>query len=221
MFDSIAGRYDFINHFLSLGIDHKWRKQLVKVLIEFNPKKILDIATGTADLAIRAGEIKQAEIVGVDISKEMLEIGRKKVIRAGLSDRITLCSADAEQLPFQDSSFDAAMVSFGARNFENLENGLAEINRVLKPGGLFLVLEFSHPEEFPEKQVYYLYSRFVLPFFGWIFSGNKSAYTYLPESVKAFPYGKNFLDKLETSGFSNLKLKKLTFGVSTLYWGNK
>ncbi|MBN2682975.1 MAG: bifunctional demethylmenaquinone methyltransferase/2-methoxy-6-polyprenyl-1,4-benzoquinol methylase UbiE [Bacteroidales bacterium] len=217
MFNAIAGRYDFLNHFLSFGIDYNWRKILVKVLKNHNPNKILDVATGTADLAIKAAKKTSAEILGIDISKEMLEIGKKKVEKLGLQNRISLLEADAENLPFQNDSFDAVMVSFGVRNFENLDKGLEEIYRVLKPGGIFLVLEFSQPDEFPEKQLYGFYSRFILPFFGRIFSGDKRAYSYLPESVIAFPYGQSFLERMKAIGYNNLSYKKLTFGVATLY----
>jgi demethylmenaquinone methyltransferase/2-methoxy-6-polyprenyl-1,4-benzoquinol methylase len=193
MFDDISPKYDFLNHLLSFGIDRLWRKKLVRMLGERKPVKVLDVATGTGDLAIAISSLKPQKIVGIDISEKMLEIGRQKLTEKGLNQIITLQRADAEKIPFSDNSFDAITVAFGVRNYENLEMGLTEMHRVLRPGGVMLILEFSHPESFPMKQLYAIYSRYVIPVMGRIISGNSSAYTYLPQSVAAFPSGKAFL----------------------------
>ena len=221
MFDSIAHRYDFLNHFLSMGIDRSWRKKLVKILISQKPAHILDLATGTADLAIAAVKAKPVSITGTDISEAMLEIGREKVKNLGLDKLITLQQADSENLPFESSRFDAAMVAYGVRNYENLPKGLAEMNRVLKPGGCALILEFSRPETFPVKQLFAFYFRFILPLIGRMVSKHSSAYTYLPESVKVFPLGKEFTEIMQTAGFSRVEARKLSFGITMLYTGYK
>lgn len=222
MFNNIAHKYDFLNHFLSLNIDKIWRKKAINKLKSQNPKKILDIATGTGDLAIQCNKIiKPDHIIGIDISTGMLEVGTKKIEKKNLQDKIQLQEGDSENLKFEDSTFDAATVAFGVRNFENLEKGLSEINRVLKPKGQFVVLEFSKPEKFPVKQAYNFYFKNILPFLGKIFSKDNSAYTYLPESVDNFPYGKKFVGKLEKAGFENITYQKLSFGIAAVYTGTK
>jgi demethylmenaquinone methyltransferase/2-methoxy-6-polyprenyl-1,4-benzoquinol methylase len=218
MFDSISGRYDFLNRFLSLGIDQGWRKAAVKKIASVQPKIILDVATGTADLAIAAyKQNKPEKVIGVDISEGMLAVGRKKISKSNLDDAIVLQSGDSENLPFPDHTFDAITVGFGVRNFENLELGLSEIFRVLKPGGMLAILEFSKPTVFPIKQLYNIYFKAILPFWGRVISGGKYAYTYLPESVQAFPDGKAFTDILSNLQFKQSEQKKLTFGICSLY----
>ena len=221
MFDAIAPRYDFMNHLLSMGIDKGWRKKAVSELKNYPVSHLLDIATGTGDLAIEALSLNPLKITGIDISRGMLASGRKKIVEKGLTNKIELLYADSENIPFNDNTFDAAIVGFGVRSFENLTKGLKEIYRVLKPGSKFVVLEFSHPGTFPVKQIYGLYFSYLLPAIGKIFSKDKSAYTYLPKSVNAFPDGKEFLLKLENSGFKNTSLKELTFGIATIYTGIK
>lgn len=221
MFNSISGRYDFLNHFLSLGIDKAWRKKAVKILAKSNPKIILDVATGTADFAIQALSINPDKVVGVDISEGMLAVGRNKIQKRSLSDKIELKSGDSENLPFSDNNFDAVTVGFGVRNFENLQKGLREINRVMKPGATLVILEFSRPKHFPFKQGYNFYFKFVLPKIGRWVSRDKSAYTYLPESVEAFPDGDKFLAILHETGFKNTACTPLTFGVSSIYTAQK
>ncbi|HSA04826.1 MAG TPA: bifunctional demethylmenaquinone methyltransferase/2-methoxy-6-polyprenyl-1,4-benzoquinol methylase UbiE [Tenuifilaceae bacterium] len=222
MFNSIASKYDFLNHFLSLGIDKLWRRRLVKQLAQSNPRQVLDIATGTGDLAIQlAKHHKSVNITGVDISENMLSIGREKILKRKLEGRINLKQANSMSLPFADSEFDAAMVAFGVRNFEDLSKGITEIYRVLKAGGNLYVLEFSMPSRFPMRNLYRFYFRKVLPFVGGIVSGSKSAYTYLPESVFAFPEKEKFLEIMANAGFKNCSYKRLTFGVASIYVGNK
>ena len=219
MFDQIAPKYDFLNHFLSLGIDKLWRKKAIRILKPFQPKEILDLATGTGDLAIAALRLKPDKVVGIDISEGMLRKGREKLKRKSLQDRIELIQADSEDLPFDDLSFDALTVAFGVRNFEDLQKGLNEMFRVLKPGGAFVILEFSRPERFPFKEIYNFYFFKILPKIGKIISRDGSAYTYLPESVEAFPDGDEFLCRLGDAGFSELSFKRLSFGVASLYTG--
>jgi len=221
MFDNISHRYDFLNHFLSLGIDRGWRKKAIELIRPLNPKRLLDVATGTGDFAIEALSLNPEKITGVDISAGMLEVGRKKIAERGFNDRIELILGDSENLPFADGSFDAVTVAFGVRNFENLERGLQEIYRVLKPQGMLVVLEFSRPRKFPFRQVYNFYFKFVLPKIGRLVSSDKAAYTYLPESVEAFPDGEEFLHVLKTVGFNNTKCSVLTLGVSSIYTGLK
>lgn len=221
MFNSISGRYDFLNHLLSLGIDKIWRKKAIKILAASKPKLMLDVATGTGDFAIQALSIKPEKVIGVDISEGMLEVGRKKIAQRGLSEKIELTLGDSENLPFPDNNFDAVTVGFGVRNFENLKKGLAEINRVMKPGATLVVLEFSRPTRFPFKQVYNFYFKFILPKIGRLVSRDKSAYTYLPESVEAFPDGERFLAILHETGFKNTACKPLTFGTSSIYTAQK
>ena len=217
MFDSISQRYDFLNHVLSMNIDKGWRKKVVKIAAAEKPTHILDVATGTGDLAIALTRANPEKITGIDISNGMLEVGRKKVANKGLSSTITLQQADSENLPFDDNSFDIVTVAFGVRNFENLEKGLSEIKRVLKPGGKALVLEFSQPTGFPFKQVYKFYFKNILPTIGKAISKDSSAYTYLPESVNVFPHGKEFTEILKSVGFKNSKFRPVTFGVATIY----
>ncbi len=219
MFDAIAPRYDVLNRLLSLGIDQYWRKQAVRLLRDEHPRRILDVATGTADLAIQALDLEPEKVVGIDISEEMLRFGREKLARLGLDDRIVLQRGDAERLPFSDRQFDAVLVAFGVRNFENLQRGLREIRRVLKPGGSIVVLEFSRPRAFPIKQLYRLYTRYVLPRVGEAVSRDSGAYAYLPASVEAFPDGPAFLAELEAAGFHDLHARPLTFGIVSLYKG--
>jgi demethylmenaquinone methyltransferase / 2-methoxy-6-polyprenyl-1,4-benzoquinol methylase len=221
MFNDIAPRYDFLNHFLSAGIDRRWRKKAVRILRSNNPKTILDVATGTADLAIEACQISPGRITGIDIAEDMLAIGRNKIKAKNLDSVITLETGDSENLHFHDESFDAVMVAFGVRNFENLEKGLREMHRVLSPKGMVMVLEFSKPVKFPVKQLYNFYFRNILPGLGRLISGNSSAYTYLPESVGKFPTGEAFTKLLENVGFTDTKHRSLTFGIASIYTGIK
>ena len=221
MFDNIAGSYDFLNHFLSLGIDILWRKRAVREIGKISPKTILDIATGTGDLAVEASVLKPTKIIGVDISEGMLEVGRKKMKTKGLDLIIELQSGDSENLPFEDNSFDAVTAGFGVRNFENLPKGLSEMYRVMNEGGKLAILEPAEPNTFPFKQLYSLYFKWVLPFVGKLVSKDNAAYTYLPESVAAFPSGQAFLKELEIAGFNNPQHIKLTFGVAALYTATK
>jgi demethylmenaquinone methyltransferase/2-methoxy-6-polyprenyl-1,4-benzoquinol methylase len=221
MFDHISGRYDFLNHFLSLGIDIVWRKKAIRLLRDKHPRHILDVATGTGDFAIEALALHPEKVIGVDISEGMLEVGRKKLRDRKLDDRVSLRSGDSEKLPFEDNFFDAVIVAFGVRNFENLEAGLREMLRVVKPGGTVVILEFSKPSKFPMKQLYNVYFTAILPWIGRWISRDSSAYRYLPESVQAFPDGKAFLDVLSGTGYKNPQCDPLTFGISSLYWGSK
>lgn len=221
MFDQIAPRYDFLNHFLSGGIDILWRKKAIKEIAKYPHKQILDIATGTGDLAIAASKLKPEHITGVDLSAEMLAVGEKKIREKGLQQMISMIKGDSEKLPFANNMFDTAMVAFGVRNFEDPLAGLTEINRTLKPGGFFLVLEFSKPEKFPVKQLYNFYFSFILPLIGKFISGDKRAYEYLPESVKAFPSGEDFLKLMDKAGFKDCYRKNLSFGIANLYCGFK
>jgi demethylmenaquinone methyltransferase/2-methoxy-6-polyprenyl-1,4-benzoquinol methylase len=221
MFDSISGKYDFLNHFLSLGIDIRWRKKAVKMLAEGNPKVILDVATGTGDFAIETLKLSPTQVIGIDISEGMLEVGRQKMKARGYDQIIDMRLADSENLPFEENKFDAVIVAFGVRNFENLERGLAEMKRVLKPGGRMIVLEFSKPRVFPFKQLYNFYFKFILPKIGRLISRDEAAYTYLPESVQAFPDGPEFVTILNRLGFKQTPCKSLTFGISSLYSATK
>jgi demethylmenaquinone methyltransferase / 2-methoxy-6-polyprenyl-1,4-benzoquinol methylase len=221
MFDNISGNYDFLNHFLSLGIDKGWRKQAIRILQIIRPKVLLDVATGTGDFAIQAMDLKPEKIIGVDISEGMLEVGRKKIRKLKLDGVIELRSGDSENLGFEENKFDAATVAFGVRNFENLEKGLMEIFRVVKPGGMLVVLEFSRPRRFPFKQLYNFYFKAILPKIGRLVSKDSSAYTYLPESVEAFPDGATFEAILKKVGFKDTTCKPLTFGISSIYTARK
>lgn len=217
MFDNISGKYDLLNRILSMGIDVRWRKKVVQSVKKSNPKTVLDIATGTGDLAIQIAKSTQAKITGFDLSAGMLEVGKKKISKENLEDRIEMIQGDAENMPFEDNAFDVITVAFGVRNFENLKKGLDEIYRVLRPGGKFIILEFSQPESFPMKQLYAFYSKNILPKIGKQISKDESAYTYLPESVKAFPYGEEMKKNLKNSNFSKSSDKKLTFGIASIY----
>ena len=221
MFNNIAHRYDFLNHFLSLGIDILWRKKAISILRKSNPKTILDIATGTGDFAIESLSLHPEKVVGIDISDKMLEVGRVKLKKKKLENRIELIVGDSENLPFPNNTFDAIIVGFGVRNFENLEKGLSEMHRVLNSGGTVAVLEFSKPVLFPVKQLYYFYFFRILPLVGKIISKDSSAYTYLPESVKEFPDGISFLNILSEIGFKQPKCIPLTFGIASIYIGKK
>ena len=221
MFDNIAPRYDFLNHFLSLGIDKIWRRKAIRILSEFKPGFLLDVATGTGDFAIAAAKIKPAKIVAFDISEQMLNVGRIKAEKIGLSKLIEFKKGDSESMPFPDQAFDAITVAFGVRNFENLEKGLCEFRRVLKPNGVAVILEFSKPKCFPFKQLYFFYFFTILPFVGRLVSKDRSAYSYLPESVKVFPDDQKFLTILRSCGFSRSKQKRLSFGIATIYIAQK
>ncbi len=221
MFDDIAPRYDFLNHFLSLGIDKLWRSRLVRMLATAKPGTVLDVATGTGDLAIAIARAGRCSVTGIDISEGMLEAGIAKVGRLGLKERVTLRKGDAESIPFPDAHFDAVTVAFGVRNFGDLAAGLREMRRVLKPGGVMLILEFSQPGRFPVKQLYRFYSGTVIPMAGRIISGHSKAYTYLPESAAAFPSGKAFLDILGTAGLISAEEVQVSQGIATIYKAEK
>lgn len=221
MFDNIAGRYDFLNHFLSMGIDKAWRRRLIRLMGEDKPLQILDLATGTADLAIAAMKLNPEKVTGTDISDEMLAVGKEKVKKLGLENKITLLKADSENLPFDNNSFDAAMVAYGVRNYENLPGGLSEMYRVLKPGSKAFILEFSRPVIFPVKQLFAFYFKYILPLIGRMISKNNSAYTYLPESVKVFPQGEEFTACMKQAGFTRVSYKSLSLGITMLYIGVK
>lgn len=221
MFDTISGNYDGLNRVISFGIDVKWRKKVLKMVADTRPETILDIATGTADLAILMAKTDAREIIGADISAGMLEVGRKKVTEQSLDSRIKLVLADSENLPFDDNHFDAITVAFGIRNFETLEKGLAEILRVLRPGGIFVILETSVPTKFPYKQGYAFYSKFILPLIGKLFSKDKSAYAYLSESASVFPHGEALNNILRKTGFIEVKDLPQTFGVASIYSASK
>ncbi len=221
MFNNIAFRYDFLNHFLSVGIDHYWRKVAINQLKTVNPQMILDVATGTGDLAIAAMKLKPRQIVGIDISEGMLNIGREKMKKKGLDQVISLQSGDSEHIEFPDNTFDGITAGFGVRNFENLEKGLKEMYRVLKPGGKTVILEFSKPVNFPVKQLYSFYFRYILPGIGKLVSKSDSAYTYLPDSVQSFPQGTAMTEIMQKAGFKNPKHKPLTLGICSIYTGEK
>lgn len=221
MFDDISPRYDFLNHLLSFHIDRIWRRKTSRLVARHHPTAILDVATGTADLAIRmARDIPSATITGVDLSEKMLEIGKQKIKQKHLEQRITLMTADAEYLPFEDNRFDAVTVAFGVRNFKHLEVGLREMLRVVKNDGCIAILEFSHPKRGPVKWPYRLYSKHILPRVGRLFSRNKTAYTYLPASIEAFPESDTFIQMLENLGVYNAVGKPFFGGIATLYYGN-
>ncbi|OSZ79667.1 bifunctional demethylmenaquinone methyltransferase/2-methoxy-6-polyprenyl-1,4-benzoquinol methylase [Chitinophagaceae bacterium IBVUCB1] len=221
MFNNIAGKYDFLNHFLSLGIDKGWRRKAIAEVAKVSPKTILDVATGTADLAIAASKLNPEKITGVDIADQMLEVGRGKIAEQGLTKIITLQNGDSEAMPFADNSFDAVTCAYGVRNFEHLEAGLKEMSRVMRTGGKLAILEFSNPQQFPIKQLYKFYFKYILPLLGKMVSKHSRAYTYLPESVMAFPEGKVFCDTLQRCGFADAKARPLTLGITTLYTATK
>ena len=221
MFDTISGNYDGLNRVISFGVDVKWRKKVIQLVKDTNPMSVLDIATGTGDLAISMAKTDAKEIIGLDISEGMLAVGRKKIAAKNLTAKIKMVQADSENLPFKNDSFDAITVAFGVRNFENLEKGLAEIYRVLKPAGILVVLETSVPANFPYKQGYKFYSNTLLPLIGKVFSKDKEAYSYLSKSAAAFPYGKKFNNILSKIGFIDIQDKPQTFGVATIYTASK
>ncbi|MGA3286652.1 MAG: bifunctional demethylmenaquinone methyltransferase/2-methoxy-6-polyprenyl-1,4-benzoquinol methylase UbiE [Bacteroidota bacterium] len=221
LFDSIAYRYDFLNHTLSSGLDILWRRRAVRLLQQLHPRRILDVATGTADLAIETAWLNPERVIGVDISTKMLEIARAKIIKKNLEDIITLESGEAEHLRFESGSFDVVMTAFGVRNFENLELGLREFHRVLRSGGTAMILEFSKPSRSPVKQFYQFYSRYLLPLLGGLISRNRSAYEYLPSTIMEFPDGEEFCKCLLSAGFSSAAWYPQTFGIASIYMAVK
>ena len=221
MFDNISENYDGLNRVISFGIDVKWRKKVVAIVSENNPKQILDIATGTGDLAIMMASLNPDRIVGLDISAGMLEVGKQKIAKANLSDKIEMIVGDSENMPFEDNTFDAITVSFGVRNFANLDTGLQEINRVLKPKGKLVILETSVPTKFPYKQGYRFHTSVILPVVGKLFSKDKVAYSYLSESANSFPFGEKFNNILLKNGFTTATDKPVTFGVASIYTATK
>ena len=222
MFDKIAFRYDFLNHFLSAGIDIGWRKKTLRQLVSLHPKNILDVATGTGDMAILACRILQPEkVTGIDLSDGMLEIGYRKIEKLGLQHRIELLKGDSETIMFGADSFDAVTVAFGVRNFEDLEQGLSEIKRVLRPGGRLAILECTKPKIPIIKNFYNFYLNVMAPLIGRVISKNKNAYRYLNESVQKFPEGKDFVEILKKLGYKNASCKPLSLGISTIYWAEK
>ncbi len=222
MFNNISKTYDFLNHFLSLGIDIIWRKIAINELKNDKPRLILDVATGTGDFAFEALSIlKPEKIIGVDISQGMLNIAQQKIIKRNVANKFEVKLGDSEKLPFNANEFDAVTVAYGVRNFENLQSGLSDINRVLKPGGKAVVLEFSKPKAFPVKQLYKFYFNYITPGIGKLFSKDARAYTYLPESVAAFPDGKTFTALMDKAGFKNTKCRPLAFGICSIYTGIK
>ena len=221
MFDTISGNYDGLNRVISLGIDVKWRKKVVALIAEKNPETILDIATGTGDLVIMMANTSAKKIIGLDISAGMLEVGKQKIEHKNLTDKIEMVLGDSENMRYPDNFFDAITVSFGIRNFENLEKGLAEIYRVLKPNGIFVILETSVPTKFPFKQGYTFYTKFILPIIGKIFSKDNDAYSYLSESAANFPFGETLNNILRKISFIECKAMPQTFGVATIYTATK
>jgi demethylmenaquinone methyltransferase/2-methoxy-6-polyprenyl-1,4-benzoquinol methylase len=221
MFNNISANYDFLNHFLSLGIDHLWRKRAVKQLQKLQPKVLLDLATGTGDFAIACLKLKPEKIIGMDISSGMLEVGKQKMKKRAFDNIIDMQLGDSENMPFADHTFDAITVGFGVRNYENLEKGLGEMLRVLKPGGQAVILEFSKPKAFPIKQLFGFYSKVLIPLFGKYISKDERAYTYLPESVAAFPEGADFVAVLQKVGYQTLEPIRLSGGIASIYIGTK
>ena len=221
MFDHIAPAYDRLNHLMSLGIDRSWRRTALKWLRPHRPALVLDVATGTGDFAIQACRmLPSASLTGVDLSEGMMQVGRRKVEQAGLAARIDFQREDCEALTFSDASFDAVTVAFGIRNFEHLDRGLREMCRVLRPGGHLVILELSTPDRLPMKQLYRIYSR-LIPLMGRLVSHDRSAYTYLPQSIRAFPQGEVMSESIRRAGFSDVRFRRLTFGVCTLYMATK
>lgn len=221
MFNNISKRYDFLNHFLSMGIDKLWRKKAIKILGENKPKVILDIATGTGDFAVEALKLNPTKVIGIDISQGMLDMGIEKMKKKKVDHIIDLQLGDSESLNFEDNYFDGYTVGFGVRNFENLEKGLGEMLRVLKPKGKAVILEFSKPKKFPIKQSYHVYSKYILPTIGKLVSKDSRAYTYLPESIAAFPEGEEFMKIMKKVGYENVDSKLVSGGIATIYFGNK
>lgn len=222
MFNNISGTYDFLNHFLSLGIDVIWRKKAIRELLKDQPQYILDVATGTGDFAFEALTIlKPKKIIGVDISKGMLDVARQKIQQRNLNEVFEVRLGDSEKLLFDDHTFDAITVAYGVRNFEDLDKGLSDMRRVLKPGGKVVILEFSKPKVFPVKQGYNFYFKYITPTIGRLFSKDASAYTYLPESVANFPDGNEFITRMTQAGFRDAKSRSLAFGICSIYTGIK
>ncbi|WP_202409488.1 bifunctional demethylmenaquinone methyltransferase/2-methoxy-6-polyprenyl-1,4-benzoquinol methylase UbiE [Hufsiella arboris] len=222
MFNNISKTYDFLNHFMSLGIDVIWRKKAISELKDIKPQHILDVATGTGDFAFEAIKmLKPAKVTGVDISIGMIDIAAKKIRQRGLENKFEVKLGDSEKLLFDDNTFDAVTVAYGVRNFENLPKGLSDMLRVLKPGGKAVILEFSKPRHFPVKQLYSFYFHAITPAIGKLFSKDNSAYTYLPESVKAFPDGADFLKIMDQCGYHDIKYRQLAFGICSIYTGIK
>lgn len=217
MFDSIAPSYDLLNHMLSFGIDILWRRKSIRLLKAYQPKVVVDIATGTGDFAIEALRLNPDQVIGIDISPEMLEVGRKKMVRKKIDDKIEMRLGDSEDLKLDTDSVDAITVGFGVRNFEDLKKGLSEIRRVLRPGGAVAILEPSFPTSFPLKQLFSLHFKVITPLIGKLISGDDTAYTYLPQSVKAFPNGEDFVSICREVGFSKAEYKPLTLGICSLY----
>ncbi len=221
MFDNISHKYDFLNHFLSMGIDKGWRKKAIRLLSKYQPKEILDIASGTGDFAIAALKLNPSKVVGLDLSEGMLKVGREKMKKKKVDHIIEMIQGDSENLPFENESFDGITVGFGVRNFENLEDGLSEMLRVLRTGKPAFILEFSKPKKFPVKQSFKFYSKYVIPKIGRSISKDKAAYAYLPESVEAFPEGQEFINIMEKVGFKNISQKIVSGGIATIYIGEK
>ena len=221
MFNTISGNYDGLNRVISFGIDRKWRRKVVGIVKNAAPENVLDVATGTGDLAIALAKTPVKKVIGIDIAPKMLDIGKQKVVRQQLMEKVEMIVGDSEQLPFAANTFDAVTVAFGVRNFENLEKGLAEIRRVLKPKGTFVVLETSVPRKTPFKQGYKFYCSAVLPFIGKLFSGDRAAYAYLSRSASVFPYGEDFNNILRKTGFIEITHRPQTFGVATIYVASK
>jgi len=217
MFDAISKNYDGLNRVISLGIDVKWRKKVVKIVGKNKPKQILDIATGTGDLALMMAELSPDKIIGLDISEGMLAVGKEKIAKVNLSEKIEMVVGDSEEMPFDDDTFDAITVSFGVRNFANLDKGIKEIARVLKPSGVLVILETSNPLKSPFRQGYKLYTHLFLPIIGKLFSKDKVAYSYLSESANSFPFGAAFNNILQKNGFTSTEDTPVTFGVATIY----
>ena len=217
MFDNIAPTYDFLNHFLSAGIDRSWRKKAVNSIASISPKVILDLATGTGDFAVEALRLKPTKVIGGDISDLMMNVGREKAKKLQATEVLEFQRVDSENMPFEDNKFDAITVGFGVRNFENLEKGLSEMRRVLRPGGRIAILEVAKPKQFPMKQLYSIYFHYVLPMVGRLFSSDVRAYTYLPESVTVFPEGDDFVAILNKVGFRQIEYQPLTFGICAFY----
>jgi demethylmenaquinone methyltransferase/2-methoxy-6-polyprenyl-1,4-benzoquinol methylase len=221
MFNNISKRYDFLNHFLSMGIDNLWRKKAIKILGENNPKVILDIATGTGDFAVEALKLKPTKVIGIDISQGMLDVGIEKMKKKSVDHIIELQLEDSENLSFEDNYFDGYTIGFGIRNFEHVEKSLTEMLRVLKPNGKAVILEFSKPKKFPIKHLFHMYSKYILPKIGKLVSKDARAYTYLPESIDAFPEGEAFMSLMKKAGYKDVNSKLVSGGIATIYYGNK
>ncbi len=221
MFNAIAPSYDFLNHFLSLGIDKRWRRRAVEKVAVLGPQRVLDVATGTGDMAIMINRLLGCRVTGADISAGMLEVAKGKIAAAGLCDVVDVREADSERLPFADGEFDAVTVAFGARNYQDLDQGLRDMARVTRRGGRVVVLEFSRPRRFPFKQIYMFYFRHILPLMGGLVSKDKRAYEYLPQSVLAFPDGDDFLRHMSEAGLQPIERQELTLGVATVYVAEK